>query len=59
MSDGLISIKDRKKHDRTVEELKELASKKAKRTFNPYKYVSPSLVKSSAVNINLLPNIHF
>ena len=50
MSDGLISIKDRKKHDKTLEEMKELASKKLKNTFNPYKYVSPTLVKSSPVN---------
>lgn len=49
MNDGLISIKDRKKREKNLEELKELASKKAKSTFNPYKYVSPTLVKSSPV----------
>ena len=49
MNDGLISIKDRKKHDKTLEEMKDLASKKQKNTFNPYKYVSPTLVKSSPV----------
>ena len=48
MSDGLVSIKDRKKHN--PEAYRE-THKQKKSTFNPYKYVSPNLVNSQTDHI--------
>lgn len=50
MSDGLLSIKDRRRYDEKSENLKETPGKGTKTTkYNPYKYVSPSLVNNSPV----------
>jgi hypothetical protein len=52
MSDGLISIKDRKNHDKRAGMKDSLEERRHKGKFNPYKYVSPNLVKSSPVKKN-------
>ena len=50
MSDGLLSIKDRRRYDEKSENLRETPGNSTKTTkYNPYKYVSPSLVNNSPV----------
>lgn len=51
MSDGLLSIKERKKYDPNSDTYRETHKHKKSNTFNPYKYVSPNLV-SSQVGFN-------
>jgi hypothetical protein len=51
MADGLLSIRDKRKHDPNTESFKETFRQTNKSTkFNHYKYVSPSLVNSSPVS---------
>lgn len=51
MSDGLLSIRDRKKHDINSEAYREMNKQKKATSFNPYKYVSPNLVNSQTDHI--------
>ena len=46
MSDGLFSIKERKKHDPVSSQLNKLNSSKNK--FNPYRYISPNIITNSS-----------
>ena len=50
MADGLLSIRDKRKHDPNTESFKETYRQTNKSTkFNHCKYVSPNLVNSSPV----------
>lgn len=54
MADGLLSIRDKRKHDPNTESFRETFKQTNKSTkFNHYKYVSPSLVNSSPVSVKI------
>ena len=57
MADGLLSIRDKRKHDPNTESFKETYRQTNKSTkFNHYKYDGPNLVNSSPVSEK---SIHF
>ena len=59
MSDGLLSIKERKTHDPNSEAFRESNKhRNSLKKFNPYKYVSPNLVNNSPVK-NILKLLKF
>lgn len=49
MTDGLLSIKNRRRHDPKSAEFKEQSKQLNKPSFNSYKYINPSLVNTSPV----------
>jgi hypothetical protein len=56
MTDGLLSIKDKKKQDPNSELYMESHKHKKLNKFNPYKYASPNLTDSQVINYVLKIN---